>query len=303
MHQKEGTDLHTPNISRHRRALITGVGGPSGIAALKILKENNFYVVATDMRQTECIADSFYQVPAALASEYIEKLFSIIEHEKIDWLFPTVSEELVPVSVHAHLFREKNVAVFIPQPSATRICDDKWLTATHLAEHGVAIPESALGAADDPMVQDLGFPCVSRPRVGRGGRGVVVHERAGLKPATKEVIWQTYMPGKEYDVLLVIDPDTHDTLAMQVFEKTELREQNVGNAITVKAVEDKDIGQLAVEAVRAIGLTGPADIDIRRDVNGEPKILEINARIGAHSGLAPQIFDALITLYENGSLG
>lgn len=285
----------------HHRVLVTGVGGPSGRAAVRALRERGFGTVGTDMRTVAHEAERFYQVPAATAPDYLRRLDQILDEERVDFLFPTVSEELVIVAGHAVTLRGRGIAVCSAPPEAARVCNDKWLTCECLKAAGVAIPESALGQAGEAPVEALGFPRVSRPRVGRGGRDVVVHDGAGVSPAAEAPLWQRFCPGTEYDVLLVRHPrPPHKILSFTVFEKTVLREGRVGNAEELVAVDAPDVARLAVAAVAAVGLTGPADIDIRRDAAGTPRLLEINARIGAHSLKAPALFDALVALYEGG---
>ncbi|MDY5138838.1 hypothetical protein R6H00_06525, partial [Actinotignum timonense] len=46
-----------------------------------------------------------------------------------------------------------------------------------------------------------------------------------------------------------------------------------------------------------VGLSGAADVDIRRDTHGRPALIEINARFGAHSAHAPELLDALLEAY------
>ena len=48
-----------------------------------------------------------------------------------------------------------------------------------------------------------------------------------------------------------------------VLKKTKLKQGVVGNALAVERVNEPDIAELAITAAKAIGLTGPADIDIR----------------------------------------
>ena len=147
------------------------------------------------------------------------------------------------------------------------------------------------------------------PRVGRGGRGVVVHDAAGTAASLAEPIWQEFMSGIEYDVLLVRHPDEpHRIIMCQVFEKTALKEGRVGNAIGIKALDAtdpgaQDVAALAENAARALSLTGPLDMDIRRGVDGVPRLLEINARIGAHALQAPAVFDVLVELVRQGHKG
>jgi len=287
-----------------RHALVTGVGGPSGEAAVTALKARGFRVTAVDMREVRHAADAFVRLPPAADSGFIDALREIVATHEVDWLFPTVSDELVKVADAAEGFRRAGVAVYIGTPQAVRLCHDKWETARHLERAGVPVPASALGASDAPAVQALGFPVISRPRVGRGGRGVVVHDHAGVSPVSPDVIWQAFMSGTEYDVLLMRHPDPpHAVLARQVFEKTVLREGRVGNATELEPVTAEDIGSLAESAARALGITGPMDMDVRRDASGAPRVLEVNARIGAHTLRAPDIFAALFALFDQGHLG
>ena len=292
-----------------QRVLVTGVGGPSGKAATTALKARGFFVVGADMQVVPNDCDQFVQVPAALDTTYPDKLRTLIREHRIGWLFPTVAEELGIVAELAAEFRTQGVVVFISAPAGVHICQDKWETAQALHACDIAVPKSAVGREDDPAVRALGFPVVSRPRVGRGGRGVVVHDAAGIAPSLAEPIWQEFMSGIEYDVLLVRHPDVpHRIIMCQVFEKTALKEGRVGNAIGIKALDTtdpdaQDVAALAENAARALSLTGPLDMDIRRGVDGVPRLLEINARIGAHALQAPAVFDVLVELVRQGHKG
>jgi len=292
-----------------QHVLVTGVGGPSGKAATIALQERGFFVVGADMASVPNQADQFVQVPAALDASYPDTLRRLIREHNITWLFPTVAEELGIVAELAAEFRAQGVAVFMSAPAGVHICQDKWETARALQARGIAVPRSAVGRADDPAVRALGFPVVSRPRVGRGGRGVVVHDAAGVAASVAEPIWQEFISGIEYDVLLVLHPDKPHALIMcQVFEKTELKEGRVGNAVGVKALnvtdpKAADVAALAENAARALALVGPLDMDIRRGVDGVPRLLEINARIGAHALKAPAVFDVLVELVRQGHRG
>ncbi len=249
-------------------------------------------------------ADQFAQVPASLDATYPDTLRHLIHQHRIGWLFPTVAEELVIVAGFAAELRAQGVAVFISEPQSVHICHDKWVTSQALGALGIAVPRSAVGGPDDPLVRSLGFPAVSRPRVGRGGRGVVVHDAPGVAPAAADPVWQEFMSGTEYDVLCVRHPDSPWHMMMyQVFEKTLLKEGRVGNAIEVKAVDAPDVAALAEDAARALSLSGPLDMDIRRGGDGAPRLLEINARIGAHALKVPAFFDALVALVQEGHRG
>ena len=60
------------------------------------------------------------------------------------------------------------------------------------------------------------------------------------------------------------------------------------------AVAASPVAAPVVAAVEALDLTGPLDLDIRRDDSGTPVVLEINARFGANSAKAPELLGAAL---------
>ncbi len=92
----------------------------------------------------------------------------------------------------------------------------------------------------------------------------------------------------------------HD--AVVVLAKVALAQGMIGNATVVRRADDEvDIAHVGLAAARALGLTGPVDIDIRRRGDGTPVVLEINARFGAHNAQAPEVLDALLSTYALGA--
>jgi D-alanine-D-alanine ligase-like ATP-grasp enzyme len=82
-----------------------------------------------------------------------------------------------------------------------------------------------------------------------------------------------------------------------VLKKTKLKQGIVGNALAVERVNEPDIAELAIRTAKAIGLTGPADIDIRRRDDGTPVVLDVNARFGANLAHAPEVLDNALEDY------
>jgi carbamoyl-phosphate synthase large subunit len=246
---------------------------------------------------------SFHKVPPSKHPSYVSNLIELMNRQSVAWLVPTVAEELTLVARAAPLLRAAGVAVYIPRPRATAACSDKWQTVRRLSKCGVAVPRSALGPEDSSNVAELGFPRLSKPRFGRGGRGVVVHDGPGTKPAQPISLWQKFLPGAEFVAMLVLPADCGVPLVIGVFEKLGLREGRTGNATAVRRVEAPDVEALALAAAQALSLSGPLDIDIRCDADGTPHVLEINPRIGAHILKFEEGVDALVRLHAEGQLG
>src|SRR5229473_551675 len=147
----------------------------------------------------------------------------------------------------------------------------------------------------------LGFPLLSKPRFGRGGRGVVVHHGADdlACASPEEVVWQEFLSGEEYDLNLFVERDGSVPAAV-VLRKTGLKDGLVGNALGVERVERPDVAGLGMRAARSLGLEGPIDMDIRLSADGSPAVLEVNARLGANVLSASEVLDALDQAWRNG---
>ena len=84
-------------------------------------------------------------------------------------------------------------------------------------------------------------------------------------------------------------------------KKTALKDGIFGNALSVQRVHEPHIAQLARDAVSALNLEGPIDIDVRRGSDGQPRILEINARVGANVRAAEEVLAAILNRWRSQS--
>ncbi len=268
--------------------LVTGVGGPAGRAVVDQLTARGLRVLGADLASVGIPGVVTTRIPAAADPAFLGALTRLAVRQGARLIIPTVTEELPLLADAGEL---AGVPVAVGSGPAVATAHDKWATFLRLWDLNVAVPRSCLGGSTATV---LSGTFVSKPRVGRGGRGVVVHRPGGVPlPFDDGRIVQEYLPGPEYVVNLYLArlPE-HDVI--QVFEKTELRDGETGNAVAVRAAAVPDVAVLARTAAAAIGLAGPADVDIRRRADGRPAVLEINARFGAHSARTPAVLDALL---------
>ncbi len=282
--------------------LVTGVGGPAGRAGAAYFAQRGYRVVGTDVRVVESAATEFRVVPLARHPGYTAALLALAVAERVTLVVPTVTEELPIVARLRGQLHERGIAVAISAPPGIDIANDKLLTARTLTGAGVAAPVTFPGSTPGlEVAQLLTLPILSKPRFGRGGRGVLVHrtltdlERAGAD----EVVWQAFLPGEEFDVNLFAERDGR-VPAVVVLRKTGLKEGVVGNATGVERADRPDIADLAAAAARALRLEGPLDIDIRVGLDGKPAVLEVNARLGANVLTAREVLDALDDAWRTG---
>lgn len=298
-----------------RRLLVTGAGGPAGRALLAQLTDRRVDVLGVDMAGVPDAPAPVLEVPPARDPGYLERLAHLVDLHGIDVIVPTVSEELpIVAAASGELLRRTGARVLVADPLAVRIADDKLATAIALGAAGVPVPRFLAGDArtTGDAASIVGLPLVAKPRVSRGARGVrVVRAIDELGPPDASLILQSFAPGTEYAPVVYV-PDAAPRIRphaawrsrrgdaapfVAVLEKTGLTAGVVGNATGVRRVDGPavdDVAEVAVEAVRAVGLTGAVDLDVRRDADGTPVVLELNARFGANSRSVPELVEHVL---------
>ncbi len=282
--------------------LVTGVGGPAGRAGAAWLAARGYRVVGTDMRPVDSPASTFRVVPAARDPGFPDALLAVAREERASLVLPTVTEELPVVARLRGRLRALGVALCVSDPPGVDVANDKLLTADELSRQGVPVPATFPGATRRAAVADaLGFPLLSKPRFGRGGRGVLVHRTLEdmARAGPEEVVWQEFLPGEEYDLNLFAERGG-PVAAAAVLRKTGLKDGLVGNATGVERADRPAVADVGAAAARALRLEGPLDLDIRARAAGGLAVLEVNARLGANVLSAPEVLEALEAAWRNG---
>lgn len=289
------------------RVLVTGAGGPAGRAIAAQLKARNIPVLGTDIRELPAGAGlTAVRVPPASDPDLVSALRRLVISEGINLVIPTVSEELPQLAAYRAAFGA-DVRVIIGDPGPVALANDKLFTSWQLHSAGVPVPRFGVPgdfADANAAMAEFGGPVIVKPRVSRGGRGVIVID------GSMELDWhrlpegqivQEFIPGAEYGPMVYGTPHNSAAPFAVVVEKTELAQGNVGNAVATRRTEPgeaADVGSVAMAAVRALGLTGPVDVDVRRRADGTPVVLEVNARFGANSEQAPELLDAVLAAFD-----
>jgi carbamoylphosphate synthase large subunit len=279
------------------RVLVTGVGGPAGRSLVDQLLERGFEVTGVDMEPADVPGAMFAKVPAAADPTFLDALRRIARESRADLIIPTVTEELIVLARARN--RVAEIPVAVASGPSVALANDKWFTYRTLSARELSVPASALASeigSASQLQAAIGLPCLTKPRVSRGGRGVTLHtsiDDYALDAHDENTLVQEFAPGTEYAPNLYLTQDGRADVVV-VLEKTALAHGLVGNALAVRRTDDDDVAALACAAARALGITGPVDVDIRRRSDGVPIVLEINARFGANSAHAPEVLDALL---------
>lgn len=188
--------------------LVTGVGGPAGVAVVNALLRAGVRTVAVDCDASAAgltLGDAAGVVPMAGDPRFVDSLCDVALSQGADAIVSTVAEELVVLGTRAEDLAGKGIAVWVPSQKAVQQCTDKAVFAGVLDEAGVATPATGFGASDVPG------PWIVKPRFGRGSRDVYPCDSAA------EVAWalgrvvdpivQTRLSGLEFTVDALVDRD------------------------------------------------------------------------------------------------
>jgi carbamoyl-phosphate synthase large subunit len=278
--------------------LVTGVGGPAGMAAIQSLRlaPEKIQIVGVDMDAMApglFISDFKVVVPACDSHRYIPTLLDVCSKWKVDAIIPTVDEEVSVLARYASKFRARGIRLPIPNGNDVDLARDKLRIAS-FSKFGLDTPRT-LGfksASELPdMISELGLPCVLKQRVGRGGRGFAVIDTAAdarywrKKRGKDELVLQEKVDG---DLLLVQGIAKKGKVIVHIVHKRlAVKAPGSGTAIAAVTVLDETASEHLRRVVRVLKWEGAIGVEFVHDPKAEKYyLIDVNPRICGQSHLS-----------------
>ena len=263
------------------RVLVTGAGGPAAIAVLRSLSADpSLTLLSADM---DPWASGLYLVPMenriillnASETEYIPHLLEVCREMRITILIPTVDSELEQIASNLNLFNEVGIKVLgAPSDILNRVLDKfKLIDACRGV---VCTPKTELLSNVD--LNSWLFPTILKPRRGSGSRGIqLINSRAELPVVEnpESMIVQEYLPGDEYSIDVLADRYGFPLVAVP---RLRVRIDS-GVAVAGRTICDPILESFAKSVVLNMGLPYISNVQVRRNLDGEPALLEVNPRV------------------------
>lgn len=263
------------------RVLVTGAGGPAGIAVIRsLLKRADVEVFAADM---DGWASGLYLVPEQArrivppgkSPQFVDDVIALCAADDVDVLFSTVDVELPGLAARRDELAAVGTALAAPSHETLVTCLDKYRLAQAVDGHA-RLPETRLLDRDGVGAEWV-FPVIVKPRSGAGSRGVrLIADRAALEALGEDrsIIIQENLPGEEFSVDVLAGLDGSVIAAVP-----RSRERvDSGVSIAGRTVRRAELSDTAADVARAIGLTGVANVQLRYSSDGVPALLEVNPR-------------------------
>jgi carbamoyl-phosphate synthase large subunit len=258
------------------RVLVTGAGGPAGVAVIRSLQRHGHHVIALDADPTAAglrLADEHHVVPRADDPHYLAALVRVGTVCDAQALVCTVAEEYRALTGAVEYLEEAGIRTLLPSLRSVELCVDKWAFTQHLL--GESIPVAATGLGTDEGVPG---PWVVKPRFGRGSRDVVTaNTRAQLAAALRRVpdpIVQTELSGREFTCDALVDRS-----GAVVATAPRWRAETRGGISTKGTTfEDPVVSDVASLVLKSVGLIGPANVQGFVSADGNVTVHEVNPR-------------------------
>jgi carbamoyl-phosphate synthase large subunit len=260
--------------------LFTGGGGSGNEALWRLLGES--YILHFGDADKLSIdpgipEDRRHQLPWAADHDFVSKISGLCQRLDIDVLIPGVDEELLVLARNEKLLAP--TLLLLPHADYVKTMLDKLHMITALSQNKIPVPQS-MTLADD--FKRFHFPCISKPRSGRGSRGVKIlnsiQEAVALKAAAgdsaERILLQEYLEGIEYTVQMIAD--SKGQLCAIVPVKVGIK-----RGITIRAETESEPRVIAAcqEIHQVIPTRGCYNIQLILTAEGKVFPFEINPRV------------------------
>ena len=212
-------------------------------------------------------------LPALGDDDFRERFVAVLREHAIDVVVPTVDALVEAFAT----WSVDGVAFVTPTADLAAVFASKRATYARLC--GV-VPLAAIYDDDD----DVRYPAFAKPDRGGGGRGAMLVDAPDALAVARRrgLIVMEHLPGDEYTIDCCGDRDG------RLLTANVRRRAVVGRGGIALASHAEDHPDLLahVEAIaREMPIAGPWFAQFKRDRDGAPRLLEVNARVGGSMGL------------------
>lgn len=252
--------------------LIEASGSLTAGYLIKSIQQAGAKAVASDIEECAAVqfADDFIYMPKHNEKDLWLQMENKMKEHRVNMVIPSFDETLLSWAERKVFFASRGIQVILSDVTTIRICQDKWLTYEFFLKNSIPTPQTSLE-------HEFG---VVKPRLGRGGKGIVYHAERGSVPM-EGMISQELLTGEEYTIDVFCDFD-HRPAYIIPRKRLQVRDGKSINSITVYHVE---IIELVRKICAALPFYGPINMQCFVSADGAVKFTEINPRIAGGMAL------------------
>jgi carbamoyl-phosphate synthase large subunit len=253
--------------------LLTGVGKRYDIVSAFA---QHATVVAADpnpLAPAQYAAHHRYDVPRIDDPAYVPTLAELCDRHGVGVVLPLTDLDL-EVLAAARLRGE--LPALVPDPDIARATFDKYETHLLLKRLGLPSPPTVL-----PGQSVDSFPVMVKPRRGSGARSIHRADDAAAAEffvgyVKEPTMVQRFMDGPEFSIDALGDRQGR---CLNAIPRTMI-ESRGGESVKGTVIADEELVELGVRVCQALGVRGPATIQVFRDREVGLGITDVNTRFG-----------------------
>jgi carbamoyl-phosphate synthase large subunit len=257
----------------HAGVLLTGVGKRYDIVSCFARLATTVAADPNPLAPAQYAATVRAAVPVIDDPEYVPTLARLCEQHGVGAVVPLTD---LDIEVLAWARAEGALPALVPDPEVARATYDKYETHLLLQRLGLPSPPTVLPGEQPPT-----YPVMVKPRRGSGARSIHLARDANearffVDYVAEPVMIQHAMDGPEFSIDCLGDPQGR---CLNAIPRTMI-ESRGGESIKGTVIRDLELSQLARTVMEALGVRGPATIQVFRDRELGLGITDVNPRFG-----------------------
>jgi carbamoyl-phosphate synthase large subunit len=266
---------HPPSDHQPPAILLTGAGKRYDIVSCFAHLTTTIVADPSPLAPAQYAAHIRAAVPLIDDPGYVPALEALCEEHGVGAVLPLTD---LDIEVLALARTEGRLPALVPAPEIARATYDKYETHLLLERLGLPSPPTALPEAD---LDTLHYPVMIKPRRGSGARSIHLardpdQARFFVDYVAEPTMIQRAMNGPELSIDCLGDLDGR---CLNAIPRTMLDSRG-GESIKGEVVHDAELIELGRRTMEALGVRGPATIQVFRDPEIGIGITDVNTRFG-----------------------
>lgn len=255
--------------------LLTGAGKRYDIVSCFARLTRTIVADPAPLAPAQYAAHERVAVPLIADPAYVPALQELCREHGVGLVLPLTD---LDIEVLARAREEGRLPALVPSAEVARATYDKY--ETHLLLLGKGLPSPPTALPEDAL-EALEYPVMIKPRRGSGARSIHLasdpaQARFFIDYVPEPTMVQRAMNGPELSVDCLGDMDGR---CLNAIPRTML-ESRGGESIKGRVIHDTELIELGRTVMEALGVRGPATIQVFRDPDIGLGITDVNTRFG-----------------------